>query len=134
MKQQLSPSPGMGLASLIGQCQVGAAPFTLFSASRGADAGGRRGLRRKAEGTHQLEDVLVPGHNGEFQSIIATEIGQGVRPSRGHRVWENRDPGRQGTPGAKGMGVQGLSERAELLWAKRGKGAHLFWIRAMTWE
>ena len=35
---------------------------------------------RQQGGTHQLEDVLVLGHDGEFQSIIATETGQGVRP------------------------------------------------------
>lgn len=89
-----SPSPGMGLASLMGQCWVGTAPSTLFSASQ-------RGQRRKeAQGeklysgpqapgvlhlkqqgrTHQLEDVLILGHDGELQSIIATETGQGVRP------------------------------------------------------
>ena len=89
-----SPSPGLGPASLIGQCQAGAAPPpTLFSTSqRGRHrreaqgegyilSPGSRVLHLRVRGrTHQLEDVFVPGHDGELQSIIATETGQGVRP------------------------------------------------------
>lgn len=112
MRQQLAPprdGPGIPGWAMPARCcpRLSALP-----------PGPQGSAAQAAEGTHQLEDVLVPGHDGELQRIIAAETGQGVRPSRGNRVWENRDPGRQGTPRAKGVGVQGLSERAELLWEK----------------
>lgn len=141
-----SPSPGMGLAALIGQCQAGTAPPLSSPPPRGTDTGGRpkekgcilpqaSGLLhfRLRSRTHQLEDVLILGHDGELQGVITTETGQGSGPA------EAAGPGRtralvSRAPRAKGTGCAETKGVGRSCSGERSRSAHLFWIRAMTWE
>lgn len=68
-----------------------------------------------AGSTHQLENVLILGHDGQLQGVFTAETGQGSV------LAEPTGPGEWGPPPTSS--AQGA-----------GPGAHLFWIRAMTWE
>lgn len=110
-----SPSPGMGLEAPVEQCQTISFSFLPQGPRRWRWAWALHADRR----THQLEDVLILGHDGKFQGVITAEKGEGQAEAT--RSGERDPPGRgEGSP----------------MFALEGgmAGTHLFWIRPMTWE
>lgn len=143
-----SPSPGLGPASLIGQCQAGAAPPQLSSLPpRGADTGGRP--RGKATSCPQAPGFSTSECRAGLTSwrmssslgmMESSRVSSLQRQGRGSGPAEATGSGRTGIlvsrapPGPRGWVHRDSVTGQELLWEREAGGAHLFWIRAMTWE